>query len=161
MNSWRSLLNLVTTNTVEELKSMMRIIFAPDPERFKDFGETDLCYEEVQQYLDVHDSDLAPGLDIYSDEWYDVVDNLTVDDVVKWAIDDGNHPAIKNFEPCCVVWRFESSFDRMGDVNIRVFKIVPVTEMTPQYWIEQYDAYQKERAEEYERYKRLVEKMDF
>lgn len=150
-------MNLVTTETVEELKSMMRIIFFPDEERFRELGETDLTYEETQSYLGIEDSDLTPDLDPLSDEWYDVHDNLTVEDLVKWSIDEGNHPAIKNFEPCCVVWRFENSFDRLGDINIRVFMIVPKSEMTPKYWIEQYDAHQKERAEEYERYKRLEE----
>jgi hypothetical protein len=153
-------MNLVSCNTVEELKTMMAIIFWPDPERFTDIGEITLEFEDILNYLEVVEDDLLPvGLAPHSEQYYEAIDSLTVDDIKRYVLDEGNHPAIQNFVPCVVIWRFEDSWDRMGDVIIRVFVIKPQSEMTPAAWIEQYDAYQKERTEQYELYKDVEERL--
>ena len=153
-------MNMVTVNTVEQLKTMFGLIFWPDPNAFLEIGEVVLEFEEICSYLGVDENALNPHSQDDWDAWATFHDSLTAEDLRKWVIDGGNHPAIQNFVPCVVIWRFDDSFDRMGDIHIRVFDIVPQTEMTVERWIERYDAYQKERAEELARWNKLRELKD-
>ncbi len=152
-------MNLVTVSTVEEMKSILQIVFWPAEDRFRELEEADLEFDEICGLMGTTEEEIMefkyPGRDVGSDLWYEGMDSLTAEDIKAWALDAGNFEAIKNFEPSCVIWRFDDSFDRAGDMIIRIFDIVPLREMTPQYWIDKYNRYQAEREAEYQQYKKL------
>lgn len=152
-------MNLVTVSTVEEMKSILQIVFWPAEDRFRELEEADLEFDEICRLMDTTEEELMefkyPGREVDTDLWYEGMDSLTSEDIKAWALDAGNFEAIKNFEPSCVIWHFNDSFDRAGDMIIRIFDIVPLREMTPQYWIDKYNNYQAEREAEYQRYKEL------
>ncbi len=152
-------MNLVTVSTVEEMKSILQIVFWPAENRFRELEEADLAFEEICGLMGTTEEEIMefkyPGREVGTDSWYEGFDSLTAEDIKSWALDAGNFEAIKNFEPSCVIWRFDDSFDRAGDMIIRIFDIVPLREMTPQYWVDKYNKYQAEREAEYQRYKEL------
>lgn len=147
-------MNLVSVSTPDELVTMLKLILWPDENKFKDIGEPDLSYEEISSILGVSDHELAVhnGVthDQHSDNWFDVVEDYDGQTLYKWAVEDKQFAPLKNFVPCAIMWRFDDDFDRHGSITIRMFEIVPQTEMTPTLWIERYDKLQQERAEDWE-----------
>jgi len=149
-------MHVVRLETKEELLELLDWIFFRKEGEFTEMMEARLSFEETCSILGIHDDDFAPGLDCFSDEYYDIVDNLDESDLRKMVLSD-KVELVRDFVPGTLVWCLEDDFDRIGDMNIRVFTFTPDSHGTATAHREWRKAKQAEYEEDCELRSRLVE----
>lgn len=111
-------MKIVKCDNVQQLQQVIVRLFFDQ----KKSEKIDWSYEEIAALLYISDSDLVPShLVEHTDEWWDFVDKLTIDDLRR-LVDDGKIQLLSRFRPGYVLYHFENEFDRHGDIQIRVFE---------------------------------------
>lgn len=122
-------MHVVRLQTKDELLELLEWIFFRKDGEFHEFAEARLSFEETQSILGLRDHDFAPGVEIDTDEWYDIIENLD-EEALKKVVLSNDCPLVRDFTPGTLVWKLEDDYDRVGDFNIRVFTFTPDAEAT-------------------------------
>ncbi|MNB87334.1 hypothetical protein D3C75_343270 [compost metagenome] len=118
-------MHIVRVATKDELKELLEWIFFRPEGGFTEICEARLSFEEISGILGIRERDLAPeGLEICTDEWDEFFDAFDAEELKDYILSD-KLPLVRDFTPGILTWCLEDDFDRLGDVNIRVFIFTP------------------------------------
>lgn len=122
-------MHVVRVASVDELKELLEWIFFRPDGSFTELCEARLSFEEICSILGIHERDLAPEeLEICTEEWDEFFDSLDCEALKAYVLN--KHSLVRDFAPGILTWCLEDDFDRLGDMNIRVFLYTPDDQAT-------------------------------